>query len=55
MKAVFITNAGVYGYNLTSDALTEIQLDECLESRIEVISHEVDKSLETQLLACLSS
>jgi G3E family GTPase len=54
MKAVFITNAGVYGYNLTSDALTEIQLDDCLESRIEVISDEVDKSLETQLLACLS-
>ena len=54
MKAVFITDEGVVGYNLTSDALTEIQLDDCLESRIEVISDEVDKSFETQLLACLS-
>ena len=54
MKAVFITDEGVVGYNLTSDALTEIQLDDCLESRIEVISDEVDKSLEAQLLACLS-
>jgi G3E family GTPase len=53
MKAVFITDEGVVGYNLTSDALTEIQLDDCLESRIEVISDEVDKSFETQLLACL--
>lgn len=54
MKAVFITNAGVFGYNLTADALTEIQLDDCLESRIEVISDQVDNALETQLLACLS-
>jgi G3E family GTPase len=54
IKAVFITNAGVFGYNLTADALTEIQLDDCLESRIEVISDQVDNALETQLLACLS-
>jgi G3E family GTPase len=53
MKAVFITDEGVVGYNLTSDALTEIQLDDCLESRIEVISDRVDKSLEAQLLDCL--
>jgi G3E family GTPase len=54
MKAVFITNAGVFGYNLTADALTEIELDDCLESRIEVISDKLDNSLEAQLLACLS-
>ena len=54
MKAVFITDEGVVGYNLTSDALTEIQLDDCLESRIEVISDQVGKSLEAQLLDCLS-
>ena len=53
MKAVFIINVGVFGYNLTADALTEIQLDDCLESRIEVISDQVDNALETQLLACL--
>jgi hypothetical protein len=54
MKAVFITDEGVVGYNLTTDALTEIQLDDCLESRIEVISDKIDVSLEAQLLACLS-
>lgn len=53
MKAVFITNQGVFGYNLTADALTEIQLDDCLESRIEVISEQLDSSLEFQLLDCL--
>ena len=54
MKAVFITNEGVFGYNLTADALTEIQLDDCLESRIEVISVKLDNSMEAQLLECLS-
>lgn len=53
MKAVFITDNGVYGYNLTSDALTEIELDDCLESRIELISDKVNDSLEGQLLGCL--
>ena len=53
MKAVFITDDGVYGYNLTPDALTEIQLDDCLESRIELISDKVDDSLESELLSCL--
>lgn len=55
MKAVFITDAGVLGYNLTVDALTEIELDDCLESRIEVISDNLDDSLEAQLLACVVS
>ena len=27
MKAVFITNAGIFGYNLTEDALTEVELE----------------------------
>lgn len=53
MKAVFITDVGVLGYNLTGDALTEIELDDCLESRIEMISDNLDDSLEAQLLACV--
>jgi len=53
MKAVFITDAGIFGYNITADALTEIELDDCLESRIEMISENLDDSLETQLLACI--
>ena len=55
MKAVFITNDGVLGYNLTEDALNEIELDDCLESRIEIISYSLDDSVETQLRACVLS
>jgi hypothetical protein len=53
MKAVFITKEGVYGYNLTSDALTEIELDDCMESRIEIIASNVSEKWEEQLLACI--
>ena len=53
MKAVFITDEGVFGYNLTADALTETVLDECQESRIEIIAGNLDDSLEAQLLACV--
>lgn len=55
MKAVFITTEGVFGYNLTADALTEIELDECYESRIEIICSDVDKSWENQLMGCITS
>ena len=53
MKAVFITDEGVFGYNLSADALTEVELDDCLESRIEIISDSSDDSLEAKLLECL--
>ncbi|MDM3870006.1 GTP-binding protein [Porticoccus sp. W117] len=53
MKAVFITEDGVYGYNLTSDALTEIELNDCLESRIEIIAGEIPDQWEEQLFACI--
>jgi len=53
IKAVFITDDGVFGYNAASDALTEIELDDCLESRIEIISDRIDDSLEVQLLNCM--
>jgi len=53
MKAVFITDCGVYAYNLADNTLTEIELDECQESRIEFISDSLDDSLEIQLLACV--
>ena len=53
MKAVFITENGIYGYNLTSDALTEIELDDCMESRIEIIASELCGQWQEQLLACI--
>lgn len=42
IKGVFITNEGVFGYNRTGDTMTEIELDDCLESRMEIIGHEGD-------------
>jgi G3E family GTPase len=53
MKAVFITEKGIFGYNLTTDDLTEIELDDCMESRIELISSEINNTWEKQLMACL--
>ncbi|CDT60002.1 CobW family GTP-binding protein [Vibrio coralliirubri] len=53
MKAVFITQRGIFGYNLTEDGLTESELDECIETRIEVIGLEIDDDLESQLLECM--
>ena len=53
MKAVFITDKGFFSYNLTLDALTEIKLDNCQESRIEMISGKAIDVLETNLLACI--
>ncbi|PMO42443.1 cobalamin biosynthesis protein P47K [Vibrio splendidus] len=53
MKAVFITQSGIFGYNLTEDGLTESELDECAETRIEVIGHQIDEGLECQLLKCM--
>lgn len=52
LKGVFITNNGVFGYNLTDDGLTEMLLDDCEESRVEVIATDIPDSLEVQLTAC---
>ena len=54
MKAVFITESGVFGYNLTSDALMEMELDDCLESRVEIIANCVNDDWEVQLMACIA-
>ncbi|MBZ2168637.1 CobW family GTP-binding protein [Marinobacter sp. F4216] len=54
VKAVFITDSGVFGYNATSDALTETPLEDCPESRIEIIGAGLSDSLETELMSCLS-
>lgn len=54
LKAVFITNKGIFAYNLTPDALMEFVLDECMESRIEIIADELnDEQWETALLDCI--
>lgn len=53
MKAAFITASGVFGYNLTPDNLTEIELDDCMESRIEIICDNVNDQWEVQLMECI--
>jgi G3E family GTPase len=53
MKAVFITRTGIFGYNMTPDALTEVEIDECTESRIEIIANHIDMAWEGDLTNCL--
>lgn len=58
LKAVVITPEGVFGYNATADGITETELDDCLESRIEVIalaeSDAIKPDIEARLLQCLA-
>lgn len=54
MKAVFITQTGVFGYNMTSDALTEVEIDDSAESRVEIIAKAIDPTWEAGLSACLA-
>ena len=54
MKAVFITSNGVFGYNLTEDALMEMELDDAVESRIEIISKEIKEYWDETLINCIT-
>lgn len=53
MKSVFITNQGIFGYNQTPDAMTEMPLDGSPESRVEIIAEQNDDELQAQLLSCI--
>jgi len=53
LKATFITNEGFFSYNLTRDSLTEMPLEHCDGSRIEIISDQPDDSWEASLFKCL--
>ena len=55
LKGVFITHEGIFTYNLTTDCLTEIELDECAESRVEIIHSEIASSWEAQLMKCITT
>ena len=45
---------GVFGYNLTEDALMEMELDDAVESRIEIISKEIKEYWDENLISCLT-
>lgn len=55
VKGVFITNQGIVGFNMVDSVLTEITLDDSIDSRIEVISNDPTRfnGLEQQLLNCV--
>ncbi|MBU2979987.1 CobW family GTP-binding protein [Alteromonas sp. C1M14] len=53
LKGLFITDDGVFGYNKTADGLTEMELDDCMESRLEIIAETLDDNLEALLHQCI--
>ena len=53
IKAVLITDEGIVGFNMSGSAFSEVQIDECLESRLEIISPESDPRWEQALLECV--
>ena len=55
IKGVFITQQGVIAYNKADSVLTETNLDDCMDSRIECISRESGalETLEEKLLDCV--
>ncbi|TEW54853.1 GTP-binding protein [Psychromonas sp. RZ22] len=55
MKGVFITDKGMFAYNATHESLQEMALDSVKESRIEIISQQLDNKLEAHLMACYLS
>ena len=55
IKAVLITDEGIVGFNVSGSAFSEVPIDDCLESRLEIISPESDSGWEQALLACLVS
>ena len=55
IKAVFITPEGIFAYNTVDDDLVEIELDECSESRIEIICHQIDEDWQASLLALINN
>ena len=53
IKAVLITDEGIVGFNMSGSAFSEVQIDECLESRLEIISSESNPRWEQALLECV--
>jgi len=54
LKAVFMTENGMVGYNISEGRLEAMPLTNLAESRIEIISHDQLEDIEAQLLATLT-
>jgi len=55
VKAVFITSQGIYGYNTADDGTAEVNINECNESRIEIICTQINETWEQTLLSCINN
>ena len=55
IKAVVITDEGILGLNIEGDEMTEMFLDDCTESRIEIIAPQTDDCREQRLLDCIKA
>ncbi len=53
LKAAFITDQGYFAYNLARHTLTEVALNACEESRIEIINEHIDHAWEADLFDCI--
>jgi len=54
VKAVFLTDKGIFSYNLTADALNKTVVSHCTESHIEIIATDINESWEVKLLECIA-
>jgi hypothetical protein len=55
IKAVLITEAGIFGYNISGSEFSEVPIDDCMESRLEIIALESDLHWEKALIQCLTA
>ena len=55
VKAIIISQTGIFGLNISKDNIKEFVFDEALESRIEIISDHIDENWESGLLKCIET
>ncbi|MEL6722260.1 MAG: GTP-binding protein [Pseudomonadota bacterium] len=53
IKGVFNTDEGAFSYNIVGESITQAPLQNCPDSRIEVISRKISDEWGRQLLACV--
>ena len=53
VKGVFNTDEGAFGYNIAGESITQTELSNCQESRLEVISTQISDEWGRQLLECV--
>jgi len=53
VKGVFNSDEGAYGYNIAGDFKTQTQLNDCQESRVEIMSTQLSDEWGRQLLECV--